>query len=479
MPLTVTAPRVLVIAYDFPPHGAIGTMRTLRLVRQLAAEGWAITVLTGHPDTYLPGTPIDATLQAQVPPGVRVLQVRAFRPLSAIQRRLRRGGSRARAGASDGRAAMTAPRSTGGRRHPVIRALVALKHVVDAALDIPDRESGWMAPAVIRGIRHALSHGRPAVIYSTAPPWSGQVVAFALASLFRRPWMADFRDPWARAPWRDWRRPFRQRAAAVLERLVVRRADSVVFVTQANRAEYAECYGAGPSSRFHLIPNGCDPSEFDGMPRVPPRDGFVLLHAGTLYGGRSPIPVLRGAAAAVARGAIDRRRFRLRFLGHVSPEVDLPGESRRLGIEDLVEVVPRVTRDESLREMQSASALLLIQTGTTVSVPGKAYEYLAAGRPVLALSEEGETADLVRASGIGVVVRPQDAPDVLADAVLRTMALAAGAPVAAPRELFDGRIHARTAVAALRQLAGQDGEPAQAEADVAKPHRIYGEDSAR
>jgi hypothetical protein len=65
--------------------------------------------------------------------------------------------------------------------------------------------------------------------------------------------------------------------------------------------------------------------------------------------------------------------------------------------------------------MLDASALLIVQPITTVSVPAKLYEYMAAGRPVLALAEPGgETAAVVEKSGAGLAVHANDE-----DAILR------------------------------------------------------------
>jgi hypothetical protein len=116
-------------------------------------------------------------------------------------------------------------------------------------------------------------------------------------------------------------------------------------------------------------------------------------------------------------------------------------------------LVPRVSRSESLQEMVSASALLLVQPVTTVSVPGKAYEYLAAGRPVLALAEEGETADLVRASGIGVSIRPDAGGDAFEAALMKVIEIASRSFRPPPPTLYDGRVHAVTAAALLTQMA--------------------------
>lgn len=446
------SPRVLVIAYDFPPHGAIGTMRTLRLVRQLRADGCQVTVLTGSPDTYLPGTPVEPNLLAQVPDGTDVLQVRAVRPFNAVERLLR-GRRRPALEHSESSVAASPERVSGAvRRAPWVKALASIRDFVEAALDIPDKESGWMAPAILRGLRHMAASGRPDVIYSSAPPWSGQVVAWVLAVLSRRPWLADFRDPWARAPWREWRRPFRQRAASLLERRVIGRADAVQFVTGANLEEFAAVHGPAAAEKFRLVPNGCDPTELESATPLAGRDEFVLLHAGTFYGARSPMPVIEAVARAVHRGALDRRTFRLRLLGTINVSADVPGECLRLGIPEMVELVPRVSRAESLREMKAASALLLVQIGTIVSVPGKAYEYLAAGRPVLALSEEGETSALVRASGVGVSVPPDAPVEAIESALLEVVSIARGAFAPASPLLFDGRVHARSTAQILSQL---------------------------
>jgi glycosyltransferase involved in cell wall biosynthesis len=449
-------PRALIIAYDFPPHGAIGTMRTLRLVRELSQDGWRVSVITGSPATYLSGTPIEPSLEAKVPVEVEVLRVRAIRPFAALEnllRRLRRRRDRAGGERAASPAPGTAPpQSRTGLRHAFSRAIGS----VEAALDIPDKESGWILPAILRGVWHMLRAGRPDVIYSSAPPWSGQVVALWLTRFSGRPWVADFRDPWARAPGRDWRRPFRFRAVERLERQVVGRADAVLFVTRANLDEFTAFYGPRAARRFHLVPNGCDPTEFESITAEPPAGTFVLLHAGTFYGPRNPLPILRGVASAVRRGVLDPARARVRLLGTSSLTVDLAAEARRLGIEQIVEILPRASREETLTQMKGASALLLVQTNTTVSIPGKAYEYLAAGRPVLALSEEGETAELVRASGLGIVVRPDEPIEVLEAAVLDIVALAARPVAPAAPELFDGRVHAATTERLLLAFARKD-----------------------
>ncbi len=460
-----TRPRVLVVAYDFPPHAAIGTMRTLRVVRQLSARGWDVAVLTGDERTFLPGTPVDQALLARVPADVRVVRAASWRGWERLQRAVRGAGKGPGNGSGSGpvkeppggqqsQRGATGSASASPRRSPLVRPIVAAKDVVDAVLSIPDRELAWLLPAIRLGSGSHFHGWTPDVIYSSAPPWTGQLVAAALAFGHECPWVADFRDPWARAPWRDDKYGFWLKAVAVLERLVVKRADRIVFVAQGNHDDFAAHYGNELARKFHVVPNGCDPAEVDipDRPAVPTDGPFVLLHAGSLYAGRTPVPLFEAIAAGIARGLIDPARFRLRFLGALGLQsVDLPATLRSLGIEHMVEFLPRVPRSDGLRAMMSASALFLLQPGHTISVPGKVYEYLAIGRPILAIAEEGETAAIVRESGIGVSATPEDRDGILRG-LLQVMAMAERGVESPPSELFDGNIGAEKIVGVLEAV---------------------------
>jgi hypothetical protein len=82
---------------------------------------------------------------------------------------------------------------------------------------------------------------------------------------------------------------------------------------------------------------------------------------------------------------------------------------RENGLEDIVEITDMLPRVEALREMLNAHVLILLANEQTYQVPGKAYEYLAARRRILCLTEEvGATADLIKQYDLGAVVSPHD-----------------------------------------------------------------------
>ena len=105
--------------------------------------------------------------------------------------------------------------------------------------------------------------------------------------------------------------------AAFLERRVVGRASAVLFVTRANLIEYDAVFGPTVGQKFHLIPNGCDPSEIEQVAPMPTREEFVLLHAGTLYGALERLREM-GMIAVDREETVEGRRrryFRLTAAG--------------------------------------------------------------------------------------------------------------------------------------------------------------------
>jgi glycosyltransferase involved in cell wall biosynthesis len=326
----------------------------------------------------------------------------------------------------------------------------SVKDAVEDLFSIPDNDVGWLIPAILQGVVSARQF-QPDVIYSSAPPWTGQLVAAALAFVLGRPWIADFRDPWARGPWRGDRPAVARRAALDLERLTVRRADALLFTTEALHQEVVAHHGPWLAEKCHVVRNGCDPDELVGLCAATGDGRFTLAHVGTLYGGRDPLPLLRAIAAAIRAGSIRRDRFRLRLVGAVAlAGRDLASTCRELGLTDVVELVARVSRRESLEVMCAADALLLVQPGHPLSVPGKLYEYFAARKPILALAE-GETADLIRATRSGIVVSPPDERaigDALVALVHGRLEWAPASPV-----WFDGRLRAREMTAVVERLS--------------------------
>src|SRR5207249_6968796 len=100
-----------------------------------------------------------------------------------------------------------------------------------------------------------------------------------------------------------------------------------------------------------------------------------------------------------------------RFLGDFRPADREWAEKLRLG--DRLELHPYATRRRALELQRDSDALLLLipdADGRGKGVlSGKVFEYLAAERPILAaVPPDGAAAELIRETGAGVVVDPED-----------------------------------------------------------------------
>jgi glycosyltransferase involved in cell wall biosynthesis len=215
---------------------------------------------------------------------------------------------------------------------------------------------------------------------------------------------------------RGWQRSIQER----LERLTVEHADAVVLNTQEMSDEFSAHYGVALASKFVVIPNGYDTEHLEPILSAPTakRERFTLIHAGSLYNRRNPLPFVHAIASLISGGSVAREALQVIFLGSVAPEYDIGGLTGELGLDGVVRVEESVPHQESLRRLISADVLLVIQPGTELQVPAKLYEYMGLRKPVLALADPGAVANLVRRGNLGLVAAADD-PQAIAQAVLR------------------------------------------------------------
>jgi glycosyltransferase involved in cell wall biosynthesis len=129
------------------------------------------------------------------------------------------------------------------------------------------------------------------------------------------------------------------------------------------------------------------------------RSGYYLLRGVQQFATR--YPDLRGRLEVLLWGLID------------------PGNARQaaqMGIGDLVRVDGYFTKGESAARIQACDLLFLpLETGPDpLFIPGKTFDYLKQGKPVLILGHQSDCTDILVRAGIGILLDPFD-PDAIAD----------------------------------------------------------------
>ena len=361
---------VLIVAFDFPPVAtSSGMQRALKAVRYLRELGWKPTVLTVDPRAYRSTNPSQLS---EIPDDVEVH--RAF--------------------------GLDAPRAFSiGQWYPGILAW-------------PDAWASWW-PAAVRAGKSLIRKHQPAVIWSTFPINTTNLVASSLAKWSGLPWVADLRDPMSLPGYPP--DPLRFRAVRLVERRTVRHSARMVFTAHHTRKIYEERY-PGLESKTVVISNGYDETNF---PAIEPRsrnadEPFLLLHSGAMQPkGRNPEHFFAALEQLKSAGHISAARLRVR-LRACGQEERYRALADAANVSDIVEFGSYLPYDEALEEMVGADALLVFQgTAYNHAVPAKLYEYLYARKPILGvLDPAGETRRVLADVGIAESANIADAGDI-------------------------------------------------------------------
>lgn len=378
--------RVLFIAYLFPPIANSGTQRPLKFTKYLAQHGWEPTVLTA---ARFDDQRVDEGLLAEMPRGLRVVRVPMVNE------------------AIDG--AIT---SLGCHTRLACRLGGAIRWRMQARFRMPDLYALWRPTATRAALR--LHRARPFdAIYATGFPWTSLLVGRDAARATGLPLVADFRDPWSSEDlFRDGRPP-RDRERA-LERSVIEQAAAIISVSDTLTRQLTALYPDVNELKFHTIANGFDPADLEGPSAAAPREKFRIAFAGVWKAGYNPSP-LYDVIEWIARS----HPALLEGVEVVAAGFE-PGEAARRHLNKWIKEVGVLPHREAVALMHSADVLFMTNgdgVRQQLAVPGKLYEYLATGRPVIALTDpDGDAGRLLRLVGGGVAV-PTDDPGALLEAI--------------------------------------------------------------
>jgi glycosyltransferase involved in cell wall biosynthesis len=354
--------KLLLVTFHFPPCAASGTHRMLGFARHLPSYGWQPVVVA---PPSMPLEPVDAGLLSRVPHQAAVFH--APYPLGPLTKPFR----------------FLAPKAV------------------------------WL-PGAFKACARAIRQDRPDAVLTSGPPHCVHLVGLMLRRCYGLPWVADFRDPWitdrvAKPPSR-----VRYTLEAFWEKQVMRTADIIVANTPLACAGLCAAFPR-QASKMVSITNGYDPEDFAGLPSpAAPNGTITVLHAGELYMGRDPRPFLDAVQGAVRELRQQRASLRVQFLGRTGASgCNLEQEIRQRALEQIVHLAGHVSHQATVQAMGQADILLLLDSpGRRIGVPAKLYEYVGAGRAVLALAEpEGDVGWVLKRSGLPHRVLPPSQPE--------------------------------------------------------------------
>jgi glycosyltransferase involved in cell wall biosynthesis len=250
-----------------------------------------------------------------------------------------------------------------------------------------------------------LKKWRPDIIWATSPPLFTGISAFFLCKIFKCPLVFDIRDIWpesAVSAGQISRSGKAFRFGKALEIKLYAAADHLTCVSNA-MAQYLRAMSATPVTAVH---NGVRP--IDHLKRQQSSPKKTIMYAGN-FGRVQGLEIL-------IQGFVDLRNkehlkdWKVVLIGTGAHEMKLRNLISKLHLEDRVIILSPMTRDNVLKKMASAGILFMNLKPDKVfelTIPSKVFDYMLAGRPILA-GISGEGKDILQQTGGNVCFEPDN-----------------------------------------------------------------------
>jgi len=359
--------KVLFITYFWPPSGKATLHWPLKIIKHLPGYGWQPIVLTADEDTF---SQKDESLLQEVDPTLKVFSAHALEPFSIYRRVLGKKKN------SPLTASETISTTNRGLRH-------RLSVWIRMNLFVPDARIGWYWNAIHKGKKILQSENIKAIV-SIGPPHTTLLVGKKLSKLSGIPHVPVFIDPWVDISY--YRGLKRSKLTLALdrrfERSVVENAGQIVFVTESMKKDYIRQY---PSieNKSHVLYWGYDEEVFQSYKSKRSSDQDILLHAGNMYDHQNPKNLWRTLRKELDNG----RNLKLIFVGTVGPGIRQ--SLNEAGLLKQTEFKGFLPYKEMIKELSLASYLLVCASEKR-HIPGKLFEYLRSGKPILAFGDGNE-----------------------------------------------------------------------------------------
>lgn len=400
--------RVLCLCYEFPPLGGAGIRRSLILSENLTKYGIEPVLITGTAESYTRDSRdlVDEHLLQKISHGLSVHRIH----------------SNARSSPFSGR----------------------LGFWYSSLLNLTDDISKRWTPQVMSQISGLISSTRPSVLYCTIPPFSVAGLAASISQRFGLPLVVDFRDSWSGCGHTPRMTLLHHLLVVRQERRVVRQARRVNCVTPQIGTDLLRTHTSLSRDKMSQIPNAFDHpvrQSIAASRAATKGKPFVIGHVGSFYYSpearesllapwyrrkptrwthysarkedwlyRSPHFFFQGLRQLFSSNPEYRQMIRVEFAGKV-PEW-LKRQVEHFSLKDVVCFRGYLKHVDCIQFQGDCDALLItaakVLGGEDYSISSKSFEYVAAGKPILAVTPPGAQRDFFSNSGLAAVCSPDD-----------------------------------------------------------------------
>ncbi len=383
--------KALFFSYFWPPSGKASLLQPLKLVAHLPEFGIEPVVVTVNEESF---TEKDTSMLALVPKELRVIRTKAWEPFDLYRKLLRKPATEK----------LVASETISTENKSFTHKLSVWLRM---NLFIPDARIGWY-PYAVSECYELLKKEKFDYIITNGPPHSTHLIGRRLAGHFGIPHVPIFIDPWVDIAYYQGmkRSMLTLMADNYFERLVVTEAKLNIFVTPSTRNDFVQKYPS-IANKSAVLNWGYDADAFPAVDLSVKqnRKEKIIVHAGNIFDFQNPVTLWKSIAKRRANG----EQFRIRFIGSVSPLVKKSIMDN--GLQEITDFVGYLPYQKMLEEILLANYLLVCATEKR-HIPGKLYEYMHTGNPIIAFADDNpDIEELLQQTDSGMLFRYDESPD--------------------------------------------------------------------
>ncbi|GIJ92960.1 glycosyl transferase family 1 [Capnocytophaga stomatis] len=358
--------KVLIITYYWKPAGGPGVQRWIKFVKYLRD-------FNIEPIVYIPENPeypiIDERIGEDLPSDIQVIKHPIWEPYGLASLFSKK---------------KTQKISSGIIPRKKVSFIEKIMLWIRGNLFIPDARKFWIKPSV-NFLSNFIQENEIQTVITTSPPHSVHLIGYYLKKKFPQlKWISDFRDPWTTIGYyKDLRlTKWAHKKHKFLEKEVLQSSDLVIVTSFKTKEEFSQI----TKKPIKVITNGYD---IITQPKAKVSDKFLISHIGSLLSDRNPKVLWKVLADLVAENKEFAENFELCFAGKISSDVEEEIDS--LGLSKYTTNMGYISHNEAIELQQKSQVLLLIEINskeTECIIPGKLFEYMISGRPILAIGPE-------------------------------------------------------------------------------------------
>jgi len=360
--------RVLFITYYWPPSGKASLHWPLKIMKHLPKYGWQPSVLTVEEDTF---SHQDETLLEDISPELKVIRAKSYEPFNIYKKFI---------GKKEDDRLVASETISKSNRSLMHRISIWLR----MNLFIPDARVGWYYPAV-KAARKLIEDEKIDAIVSIGPPHSTHLIGKKISKKLNIPHIPVFIDPWVDI---IYYKDFKRSKITLgidnhLEKNVLRNAKAIVFVTETMKNDYIKKYNF-IEGKSNVLYWGYNEEDFERIVvKKEPKEEKVFVHAGNIFSYQNPPNFWKQIKKENERG----NNIRIKFIGTVDPEIKKSMAEE--GLNEITEYCGFLPYSEMLKNISEAN-FLLVCASEPRHVPGKLFEYLRTGNPIIAFGNNNE-----------------------------------------------------------------------------------------